>query len=158
MDETFDTLLENFNNRFGQAGLLPGDFVTIKKDALSHPEVEKSQPAYKQALGVFIKDPSINLKISAIKPIRAQYSTMGGSTGDTASGYIVDLVEEYAPGGYRGPITVPIDILELKNAEWNAMQNPIPDKYRHKGKYVKAAKQSDAYNKGKQPKGTLLGK
>jgi hypothetical protein len=158
MSDTFDLLYENFNNRFGQAGLLPGDFVLIKKNALQHEEVEKSNPAYKQALEAFIKNPEINLKISAIKPVRAQYATSVGFHGDVASAFIVDLVEEYAPGGYRGPITVPIDILELKNADWNAMQNPIPNQYRHQGKYDKGSTYDSSYNNGQQPKGTLQSK
>lgn len=152
MSDTFDICFENFVNRFGNGGFLPGDFVAIKKNALQHEEVKKSNSAYKQALENFIKDPSINLKISCIKPVRAQYVSMGGNTGDTASGFVVDLVEEYAPGGYRGPITVPIDILELKNAEWNAMQNPIPDKYRHEGKIDKGSVYSNDYDSGKEPK------
>lgn len=151
MNDTFDVLYENFVNRFGSAGFLPGDFVAIKKNALQHEEVKKSNSAYKQALESFIKDPSINLKISAIKPLRAQYASPQGFAGDTASGFVVDIVEEYAPGGYRGPMTVPIDILELKNADWNAMQNAIPDKYKHQGKTDKGSVYDNSYDSGKQP-------
>jgi hypothetical protein len=158
MSDIFDVLYENFVNRNGMAGFLPGDFVAIKKNALTHEDVKKANSAYKQALENFIKDPSINLKISAIKPVRAQYVSTGGNMGDTATGFIVDVVEEYAPGGYRGPITVPLEILELKNADWNAMQNPIPDKYKHQGKYDAGSVYDTSYDSGKQPKGTLKGK
>ena len=132
MSSNFDQLFESETARFQQGGYLIGDRIRFKKDALRHEYVAKRANSFQEIIKACM-DPSFDmvLRIGAIKSIypTVQNGTSGASTPD---GVFFDIYIEYAPGLYRNPMTVPIDIIELIDDGNN--RGPIPDSIRRKNK------------------------
>lgn len=128
MSSNFDRLYEAETERFQQGGYLVGDRVRFKKDALQHEYIAKRASSFQDIIKSCM-DPSFDLalKIGAIKSIypTTQNATAGASTPD---GVFFDIYIEYAPGLYRNPMTVPIDVIEPLDDGNN--RPPIPDSIR----------------------------
>lgn len=131
----YDTIIENTITRFEQGGVLSGDLVRFRKDAMKNEKIKGMMENYKamieDAMGT-----DLNLRVSAIKSIRP--TTTGNYGGGSNSGtraptdYFVDIVVEYAPGLWRNPITVPIEVLEVVDTNGNLA--PVPDSLKRKNK------------------------
>jgi hypothetical protein len=74
----------------------------------------------------------LNLRISAIKSVypTTTQNYRGGT--ESPDRIYADVIVEYAPGLYRTPMTVPIEILELQDDGINT--GPVPDSVRRKSK------------------------
>lgn len=110
--------------RYQQGGYLCGDIVKIKKNALKHKKLEGYSEQFLAELGGMIKA-GTQLKVSAVKSERPATTEMYGLA-NAVTGYWVDLVEEYAPGLWKNPMTLPMDILERVDVGNNRdpMTNP----------------------------------
>jgi len=68
------------------------------------------------------------LRIGAIKTVYPSVAPAAGLDTQAPDGVFFDVYIEYAPGLYRNPMTVPIDVLELQDDGNN--RGPIPDSLR----------------------------
>jgi hypothetical protein len=133
METKFTTLYENMLERYQQGGLILGDRVKFKKDALSN-DYFKSKG---QSLLDIVKatmDPNfdLNLRIGAIKSTRPTTSQNYRGGTESPDDLYADIYIEYAPGLYRNPMTVPVGVLELQSDGINT--GPVPDSVKRKSK------------------------
>jgi hypothetical protein len=133
METKFDVLYENLLERFQQGGFLIGDRVRFKKDALNS-EFMKGKGQNFIDVVKSCMDPSfdLNLRVSAIKSVypTTTQNYRGGT--ESPDKIYADVIVEYAPGLYRTPMTVPIELLELQDDGINT--GPVPDSVRRKSK------------------------
>ena len=133
METKFDVLFENLLERYQQGGFLIGDRVRFKKDALNS-EFMKGKGQNFIDIVKSCMDPGfdLNLRISAIKSIypTTTQNYRGGT--ESPDKIYADVIVEYAPGLYRTPMTVPIELLELQDDGINT--GPVPDSVRRKSK------------------------
>ena len=125
----YDILIENHITRYQTGGLMSGDIVKIRKDALKNEKVQKMMNNYKEMVK-FSMETDLNLRVSAIKSIwpnstRDYSGGQGYATDAAGADYWVDVVLEYAPGLYKDPMSVPMEILEIVDTGINLA--PIPD-------------------------------
>jgi hypothetical protein len=133
METKFDVLFENLLERYQQGGFIIGDRVRFKKDALNS-DFMKSKGQNFIHIVKSCMDPNfdLNLRISAIKSVypTTTQNYRGGT--ESPDRIYADVIVEYAPGLYRTPMTVPIEILELQDDGINT--GPVPDSVRRKSK------------------------
>jgi hypothetical protein len=133
METKFDVLFENLLERYQQGGLIIGDRVRFRKDALKHDFFKGKGQNFLDVVKSCM-DPSfdLNLRVSAIKSIypTTTQNYRGGT--ESPDKIYADVIVEYAPGLYRTPMTVPIEVLELQDDGINT--GPVPDSIRRKSK------------------------
>jgi hypothetical protein len=133
MNKNFDVLFENLLERYQQGGLLIGDRVKFRKDALKL-DFFKNKAANFIEMVKTVSEPSfdLTLRVSAIKSIypTTTQNYRGGT--ESPDHIFVDVIIEYAPGLYRNPMTVPIESLELQDDGIN--RGPVPDSVKRKSK------------------------
>jgi hypothetical protein len=143
METKFDVLFENLLERYQQGGLIIGDRVRFRKDALSH-EFFKGKGTNFLDIVKSCMDPSfdLNLRVSAVKSIypTTTQNYRGGT--ESPDKIYADVIVEYAPGLYRTPMTVPIEVLELQDDGINT--GPVPDSIRRKSKIEIKPKKTEA--------------
>ena len=105
------TLLENTLNRYQQGGFLAGDYVKIKKNALKSEMVDKMSDAMKNMIKVAMKE-NTHLRVSYIKSTAAEAMNGPINAANIPGCLWADIVFEYAPGMWKDPMTVPVEILE----------------------------------------------
>jgi len=122
----FEKLYEAESGRFQQGGYFIGDRITFKKDALQHEYVQKRAQSFQDIVKACM-EPSfdLNLRIGAIKSIYPTTTQNYGNGTESPDGTFFDIYIEYAPGLYRNPMTVPIDIIVLCDDGNN--RGPVPD-------------------------------
>jgi hypothetical protein len=124
----YDVLVETAITRFEQGGLLSGDLVRFRKDAMKNEKVKALTDHFKAMLEDAMNT-DLNLRVSAVKSIRAtttgNYEGGHNSGTDSPTDHWVDIVVEYAPGLWRDPMTVPMEVLEYVDTNGNLA--PIPD-------------------------------
>jgi hypothetical protein len=146
METKFDVLFENLLERYQQGGFIIGDRVRFKKDALNS-EFMKGKGQNFIDVVKSCMDPSfdLNLRISAIKSIypTTTQNYRGGT--ESPDKIYADVIVEYAPGLYRTPMTVPIELLELQDDGINT--GPVPDSVRRKNKISIKPEKTEAEQK-----------
>ena len=133
METKFDVLFENLLERYQQGGFIIGDRVRFKKDALKSDFMkDKGQNFIDIVKSCMDPNFDLNLRISAIKSIypTTTQNYRGGT--ESPDSIYADVIVEYAPGLYRTPMTVPIEILELQDDGINT--GPVPDSVKRKSK------------------------
>lgn len=124
----FDILLESTRARYTQGGLLVGDLVKVKKEALTSEWAKKQASNLIEKLKEFVETP-LNIRVSAVKALRPAVS---GSVQpeNQVDDYYCDVVIESAPGLYADFITLPINLLEYIEPDINLAQ--VPDEFKQK--------------------------
>lgn len=152
---SFKQICEDTIYRFQNGGILPGDLVKIHKDALNHPKVKELSQEYKELIKQAIKT-DLNLRAGAVKSNRPNTSTnYGGGQTDAPTDFYVDVVAEYAPGLWRNPMTLPIEVIERIDNGANIA--PVPDSMKRKSKVTKPEKtESKDENRRTATKNTKL--
>ncbi len=129
----YDTLIETATTRYEQGGVLSGDLVRFRKDAMKNDKVKNMMDNYKATIEDAMNT-DLNLRVSAIKSIRpttsGNYEGGANSGTDSPTDHWVDIVIEYAPGLYRNPITVPIEVLQVVDTDGNLA--PVPPSVKRK--------------------------
>jgi len=121
----FDKLFEDTIYRFQSGGVMNGDIVKFRKDALNNEKIKGMMENY-QAQIRNAMETDLNLRVSAVKSVRpATTQNYSGVGTDAPADHYVDIVVEYAPGLWRDPITVPIEVLERVDTGINMA--PVPD-------------------------------
>lgn len=136
MKMDFNVLYEMAYQRFQQGGLLLGDRVKFRKDWMKCDFFKnKAQSFLDIVKGCTAEGFDLNLRVAAIKSIwpTTTQNYRGGT--ESPDDLYVDIVIEYAPGLYRTPITVPIEVLEILDDGINT--GPVPDSLRRKSKVHK---------------------
>jgi len=129
----YDTIIESTITRFEQGGILSGDLVRFRKDALKNEKIKALTSQY-IAMIEDAMNTDLNLRACGVKSIRP--TTTGNYGGGHFAGtrapadLFVDIVVEYAPGLWRDPITVPIEVLEVVDTHGNLA--PVPDSVKRK--------------------------
>jgi hypothetical protein len=138
----FDTLLEKELERFQLGGVLVGDRVKFKSDALKSEYVAKRAQSFRDLITSCMQ-PSfdLNLRVGALKSIYPTSSTNFQAGHVAPEGVFADIYIEYAPGLYRNPMTVPLEIIEI--IDDGNERGPIPNSLKresdiHGPKEVKA--------------------
>jgi hypothetical protein len=124
----FVRLYESSIQRFTRGGFLTGDLVKFTENAFSDDFFKKQAPNYVQKAKSF-KDSGLNLRVSAIKTVRPTIHS--GDIQNEAESFIVDIVQEVAPGLYREFITVPAHLLEPIHTYPNLA--PVPNSLKREG-------------------------
>lgn len=107
----FTLLAEQAVERYQQGGLLNGDYVTIVKNIKSSDFYKNSNQTMRDKIDEFVESDQ-HLRVSAIKSaVYAQMPVDGGM--NAANDFYADVIQEYAPGLYKDPITMPINLVEL---------------------------------------------
>jgi hypothetical protein len=122
----FDTLLEKEMEQFQTGGYRVGMRVLFKNDALKHEYVQKRAQSFQDIIKACM-DPGfdLSLKIGAIKSIYPTTTQNYGNGTESPDGTFLDIYIEYAPGLFRNPMTVPIDIVDCVDEGNN--RSPIPN-------------------------------
>lgn len=120
----YDSLMEQTMFRYQNQGFLCGDYVKIKKDALKHEKVSQMSPQMKAMIEAAIKGET-NLRVSYIKSVAAEAMSGPVNAANIPGCLWADVVFEYAPGMWKDPMTLPIEILEKVDIE-NDMEGYAP--------------------------------
>jgi hypothetical protein len=133
MATKFNVLFENMLERYQQGGLLIGDRVRFRKDALKTDFFKNKGQNFLDIVKACM-DPGfdLNLRVSAVKSIYPSTTQNYRGGTEAPDSIYVDVIIEYAPGLYRNPMTVPIECLELQDDGIN--RGPIPDSIKRKSK------------------------
>ena len=138
----FEALMEDTIYRYQTGGFLNGDIVKFRTNALSHNGIKAMSGQYQEMVKNAMKT-DLNLRVCAIKSIRPNtagyYGGGQGATTDAAGDFYIDLVVEYAPGLWKDPITVPMEVLERVDTGINLA--PVPDSLKRKQRISKPEKQ-----------------
>lgn len=127
-ESKFNNLLEHSLNRYQLGGFLVGDVVIIKPSALKHKDIVNRGQTFKDILEAKIKNKDL-LRVAAVKSIRPDIAGQPHNSG--AADFYVDVFEEYAPGLFHNVMTLPADVLEVKDYGINL---PPPAGLRRKNK------------------------
>ena len=122
----FDILLESTRARYTQGGLLVGDLVRVKKEALSSEWAKKQAGNLLEKLKEFVET-GLNIRVSAVKALRPAVSGSVQAE-NQVDDYYCDIVIENAPGLYVDFITLPINLLEYIEPDINLAQ--VPDEFK----------------------------
>lgn len=115
----FDILVEEVTSRYQQGGLVTGDFVIIRKDALNNPKIKDRPSNFLEMLKTAIES-KLPLRVSAVKSERPESSNdLIGGANNAPTGFWVDVVTEYAPGLWKDAMTLPLEVLDIHNPEGN---------------------------------------
>lgn len=133
----FENIAESTLTRYQQGGLMIGDVVKIKPNALKHPKIKDMGENVKGNIKMLM-DTDLHLRVKAIKSEHTDNNFgvsdgMGLGYGATFSpnGFWIDVAVEHAPGLTTNPITLPIEVLE--RMDFGANLPPIPDSLKRKG-------------------------
>jgi hypothetical protein len=123
---SFNLLFEKELERFQMGGIIVGDRVRFKKNCLNHDYIKNRASSYQDIIkSCMLPSFDLNLRVGAVKSIypTTTQNYQGGS--EAPDGVFLDVYIEYAPGLYRNPITIPIDVVEVIDDGNN--RGPIPD-------------------------------
>lgn len=112
----YEAIFEETLNRFQQGGFLAGDYVKIKKDALKAEHTKKFTKQMQAMIESIIKSET-PLRISYIKSAHAEAPSGPVGAPNVPGCVWADVVIEYAPGMWKDPMTLPLDILEKVEIE-----------------------------------------
>lgn len=118
----FETLLENTRSRYTMGGLLVGDLVKVKNEALTSDWAKKQSSNLIEKLKEFV-DTDLNVRVSSVKALRPSVSS-GVHAESQVDDYYCDIVIETAPGLYNQFITLPIALLDAVEQDVNLAEVP----------------------------------
>lgn len=143
METKFNVLFEKLLERYQQGGLIIGDRVKFRKDALKMDFFKEKGWNFIDVVKSCMEPGfDLNLRVSAIKSVypTTTQNYRGGT--ESPDKIFVDIIVEYAPGLYRTPMTVPIECLELQDDGINT--GPVPDSVKRKTKFQIKPKKVEA--------------
>jgi hypothetical protein len=127
-------MMEEATSRYTTGGgLMPGDYVLIRKDVLKHKKLEGRPSQFYDKIKEIINS-QLPLKVGAIKSMRpeTQNGLFGGA--EAPSEYWVDVVQCANPALFVNPITLPIEVLDFVNPEGNNFSPEHPDNWSYDNK------------------------
>lgn len=122
MMNKFNTLLETNITRFQGSGLLPGDIVKFKTNAMTSDWSKKQASNLLQKLKEFTECEE-HIRVSCVKALRPAVGG-GQQAGHQVDDFYCDVVREKAPGLFMDFITVPVELLEYQEQGINLPDIP----------------------------------
>lgn len=134
MSRQFTKVFEATLNRFKQGGILTGDIVKFKSNALSSDWAKKQQANLIEMLKEFMSSDK-HIRVSTVKALRP---AVAGSiqSNEQVDDWYCDITQEEAPGLYINYMTVPMDIIEKVDLGDNLPAVPDSMKYDPDGEKV----------------------
>jgi hypothetical protein len=130
----YEQIVETTLGRYQQGGIMAGDIVKIKGNALNHPKVKEMSDNMKGNIKMLM-DTDLHLTVSAVKSIRDSRGDMGDGLGlgstTAPTDFWVDVCVNHSPGFKGDPVTLPIEVLEKQ--DFGANLPPIPDSQKRIG-------------------------
>lgn len=130
----YEQIVETTLGRYQQGGIMAGDIVKIKGNALNHPKVKEMSDNMKGNIKMLM-DTDLHLSVTAVKSIRDSRGDMGDGLGlgstTAPTDFWVDICVLHSPGFRGDPVTLPIEILEKQ--DFGANLPPIPDSQKRVG-------------------------
>jgi len=130
----YETIIETTMGRFMSGGILVGDIVKIKKNALKHPKIKEMSDNLKAQIQA-LADTDLHLSVTAVNSIRPSQGDMGDGLGlgstTAPTDFWVSIAVLHSPGFKGNPVTLPIEVLELQ--DFGASLPPVPDSLVRKG-------------------------
>ena len=127
----FEAITEATLGRFQQGGIMVGDIVKIKSNAMKHPKVKEMADNMKGNIKMLM-DTDLHLSVSAVKSIRGSQGDMSDGLGlgstTAPTDFWVDICVLHSPGQKGNPVTLPIEVLERQ--DFGANLPPTPDSQR----------------------------
>jgi hypothetical protein len=127
MNKKYNQIFESTLERFKQGGLLTGDLVKFRSNALTNDWVKKQLPNMVDKIKEFIESDK-NIRVSAVKALRPAVAGAVQSN-EQVDDWYCDVTQEEAPGLFLNFLTVPLELLEQIDTEGNLA--PIPDSQKH---------------------------
>lgn len=129
----FDLLFEKELERFQMGGIIVGDRVRFKKDALKHVFIKNRGQSFQDIIKA-CSEPTfdLNLRVGAVKSIYPTTTQNYNGGSEAPDGIFLDIYIEYAPGLYRNPMTVPIDVIDMIDDGIN--RGPVPNSIKRASK------------------------
>lgn len=119
----FNVLAEMFTSRFQTGGVSVGDFCKIRKDALKNEFIKGKPSQFVDKINEIINS-KLLLKIASVKSSKTDAPNEQGTT--IVDKIFVDVVQEYAPGLWKEPITLPLEAIDIVTPEGNNWSPEIP--------------------------------
>jgi len=130
----FEKIAEATLGRYQQGGIMVGDIVKIKKNALNHPKIKEMADNMKGNIEMLMGT-DLHLSVSAVKSIRGSQGDMSDGLGlgstTAPTDFWVDICVLHNPGFKGDPVTLPIEVLEKQ--DFGANLPPIPDSQKREG-------------------------
>lgn len=108
----YEQLMEQTLYRYQQGGFLRGDYVKLKEDAFNNPIVKQMSDQVKELLRQYIES-GVHFRVSYIKSGQSEaFNGPVDAANVPAAPLWADIVVEYAPGMWKDPFTLPLEVLE----------------------------------------------
>lgn len=121
----FNVLVEEFTSKWQTGGVLSGEFCVLRKDAVNNIKIKDRGSQYIDKLKQ-IAASQLPLKISAIKSERPETSNSIAGQGDLMTAIWVDVVQEYAPGLFSEPMSLPLECIDVVTPDGNNWSPKFP--------------------------------
>jgi len=133
-ESKFSLLVEEETSRYKTGGgLMPGDYVKIRKDVLKNAKLAGRPSQFYDKIKELMNS-DLPLKCSAIKSMRPETSNglFGGA--EAPSEYWIDVVQLANPALFVNPITLPIEVLDFVSPDENNFSPEHPDAWSYDNK------------------------
>lgn len=123
----YERILEQTLYRYQQGGFLRGDYVRIKDNALNHPIVKQMSGPLKEIIENAKKSDTY-YRVSYIKSGHSEAFNGPVDAANIPSETLwADIIHEYAPGMWKDPLTLPLEVLEKVEVEGASGYAQYPD-------------------------------
>lgn len=128
----FILLVEEATTRFNQGGVLVGDYIIIRPEALKS-EYVKNKPSNFVDMVKQMINSDLPLKIGSVKSARPESSNdLVAGAGNAFIGTFVDVVQCLNPALFTNPITLPIELIDVVIPQGNNWSPANPDSWTRK--------------------------
>lgn len=131
----YEQIIESTLGRYQQGGIMGGDIVKIKKNALNHPKVKDMAENLKGNIKMLM-DTDLNITVIGVRSTRDSRGEMsdglGLSSTTAPTDFWLDVAVLHSPGLRGDPITIPIEVAE--RVDFGGNMPSVPDSLKRKGK------------------------
>ena len=149
----FEKIAEATLGRYQQGGIMAGDIVGIKTNALNHPKVKDMADNMKGNIKMLM-DTDLHLTGIGVRSTRDSRGEMsdglGLSSTTSPTDFWVDVAVLNSPGFRGDPVTIPIEVVEKR--DFGANLPSVPDSLKRKGNVNIKPKEVGPYDNNKGDK------
>ena len=130
----YEQIVETTLGRYQQGGIMGGDIVKIKSNALNHPKVKDMAENMKGNIKMLM-DTDLNITVIGVRSTRDSRGEMsdglGLSSTTSPTDYWLDVAVLHSPGLRGDPLTIPIEIAE--RVDFGRNLPSVPDSLKRQG-------------------------
>lgn len=130
----YEQIVETTLGRYQQGGIMGGDIIKIKPNALNHPKVKEMADNMKGNIKMLM-DTDLNITVIGVRSTRDSRGEMsdglGLSSTTSPTDFWLDVAVLHSPGLRGDPLTIPIEIAE--KVDFGGNMPSIPDSLKRKG-------------------------